>query len=572
QHSNIYRSTDGLNLKPNSSVLTATSEPRITAAYSYLTLQASRPFVAWWLRTRRSKLFRFLLLSINIMERTYKFGALQSSSRTHLFAFSGLLLLRGSELKRIMPGQLLHKRSNGARGCLTLDATFESVANFVGRNRMETSSKTLRQSDQALSMTFIDRDPVPGDQSKVFDAEAELASNPFDHVVEKNGHPEAGPLTSKTAQWKRLEGNIEQKKFNAYHLYLSDLRGASLILHEGNREEWKSQEIYRANEKDAQAFFEHMNPDFKLGSKFNLYNFLIERSLSEQKLWWSKEDYEALQVKSDFQSDDVQLTIQVGDLIEPYLLRAQAELSAEEKSKVRNQLFELFERFRQSEWSYDKKWSIGPGRKWLIERFSGSGYGETRYHNFIKSLGSESHPDEWKQSLEQLELNLEAKQWAPPSLKFTWLDLGFEPDEMEELIRILKAYQARTLKSAFRDVEEASTTKAGDIPLQSLAYSAENMPKRFVELHRRLAKQAKKRRLMLKWISENLLTHDQIYESILNIGRCAAHKPIDQLRFKLVLGIHKLLHNVRDVSHSIWSWILDLFSPQKIREYFTPKK
>ncbi|KAI9631473.1 hypothetical protein KEM48_014297 [Puccinia striiformis f. sp. tritici PST-130] len=181
---------------------------------------------------------------------------------------------------------------------------------FWGRNRMETSSKTLRQSDQALSMTFIDRDPVPGDQSKVFDAEAELASNPFDHVVEKNGHPEAGPLTSKTAQWKRLEGNIEQKKFNAYHLYLSDLRGASLILHEGNREEWKSQEIYRANEKDAQAFFEHMNPDFKLGSKFNLYNFLIERSLSEQKLWWSKEDYEALQVKSDFQSDDVQLTIQ----------------------------------------------------------------------------------------------------------------------------------------------------------------------------------------------------------------------------------------------------------------------
>ncbi|WAQ93050.1 hypothetical protein PtA15_18A106 [Puccinia triticina] len=415
--------------------------------------------------------------------------------------------------------RILHKRSNAALKCLALDTTFESVANFVGRSaqaREDISVKGLRQLQSPLSSNS-------GNDSK---------NNRLSHFVHEYSPEEENSnsqLTSKTPQWERLGDYIDEMKLENYQKCLTNLKGASLVLHKENRDEWKAQEAYRADEEDMKAFFEQMTPNFKLRALFELYNFLIDRSLSDQEIWWSQEDYIELQKKCEYQSDDVHLTIRIGDLILPHLSKIETELSAEEMDQVRTQFFELFKTFKQPEKSYDKKWTTGAGRKWLSERFSKISNDETRYPNLMKYLGAESEPHEWKKSLEKLVPNLDAKGWAPSSMKFNWLEHGFEEDEMEELICMVEAYKTSNVKAAYSYAQASQTAEEKNLSLLPLAYSDKNMMKRFLELNRSLSNQSKKRMLMLKWISENLYTHDQIDVSILNLGKYTANTGYDRL-------------------------------------------
>ncbi|KAA1076914.1 hypothetical protein PGT21_023985 [Puccinia graminis f. sp. tritici] len=467
---------------------------------------------------------------------------------------------RGLKLKKSTKKKL-RKRSNGVLECLTLDTTFESVANFVGKSakaRQEISAKRLRQSQPPLPTNSENNaDKVVSDSRNIYHEDSVEADN--------SDSDETGPLTSKTPQWK----------LDTYRKHLSDLKGASLILHKGNREKWQSQEVYRAEEDDIKAFFKQMKPDFRLWSLFKLYNFLIDRSLSDKEIWWSEQDYIDLQKKCDYESDKVYLTIQIGDLIQPHLSKEHSMLSLEEKEQVRNEIVKLFKTFKQSEKSYDKKWTTGPGKQWLIELFSRNNSDETGYTSFIKYLGSESHPDEWKNSLASLAQKLEVKGWAPPSLQFTWLDLGFEVDEMEELLCMLEAYKTPNVKAAYSAAQASQLAEDKKQALLPLAYSSENMTRRFVELHRSLSNQSKKRRLMLKWISENLFSHEKIDESILNIGKYAANTPYDRVRFNILLGTHKISQKITNFACSILNWIKDHFGPKKIGtifKKFTSKK
>lgn len=266
---------------------------------------------------------------------------------------------------------------------------------------------------------------------------------------------------------------------------------------------------------------------------------------------------------------DINLTIQIGDLIEPYISGKKSMPSSKELSEVRNRYFDLFESFKQSEKSYHKKWSIGPGKRWLTKRFSGVPEGEPRYRSLIEDLSSESHPHEWNESLEKMSQNLQATEWAPSSMKFAWLDRGFDVNEMEELLSVLEAYKSRNVKPAYRQITQASqVAKMEKPPAVPLVDSAENMLGIFVNLHRSLSDQSKKRRLMLKWISKNVFDQDDMYESILNIGKYTANTGFERFRFNILLARHRFFRKIKNATRSILNTLRDLFGPKKIKSIF----
>jgi hypothetical protein len=394
--------------------------------------------------------------------------------------------------------------------------------------------------------------------------------------VVKESRSEKEEITLKSHDWELLDGHIDRIKLNQYRSDFGDSAHVPLILHEGNRAEWRARIRFLATGEEFHAFFEHLKPDFNLGASFKLYNFLIERSLSDQIIWWSDTEYVDLERSCNFDYDAVHLTIQIGDLVEPYISLKREILTPKEIRRMRNKFFDLFKSFKQTDKSYNKKWSTGPGKIWLRKHFAGITEGGRRYVNLIRTLGSESTKSQGeKEVLSIMSKNLEEKKWSPSSWKFIWLYCGWDVDEMEELICILEAFKTCNAKPAYHKAAQAlKHTEDESSSLPALPYSAVNMLDRFVRLHRSLSSPSTKRSPMLAWICDNVWDYDVIYESILNIGKYNANTTSDRFRFSVLLITHQFSQKIKNFTQSIFSWIQEMFGTQKIGSIFqcvTPK-
>lgn len=436
-------------------------------------------------------------------------------------------------------GQIsLRRRSLRVHLGLLLDSTMDAVTKVVTKR---TNARNLEASQKIE--VHADRSPQV------------IAHEPSDYrdikKVEYNQPPSGVPQEkiSKRPPWKQLEDKIEPSKL--YH-YQQDVDPDRVILTHDNQEKWKSKEAYLAEDKTWAAVLD-ANPSQEFLALFRLYNFLIKRSLSKQEIWWTKEQYHELLREGDF--DLVHLTIRIGDLMQLDRPEQAALLSPIDQVELGRRFVSLFEEFKQSEKSYAKKWSSGKGKIWLNRNFIQLGDHQTRYQIFIRSLVSplERAARPWR-SLVEGSIKTKPKGWALLSMRIIWLDLGFDVEEMEELLYVLEAYTPPNIKKACQEAAQASQARSFR-PIQRLplAYS-DQMAERIVRLFEFLAEEPKKRRLMLRWISENVFPAREVDESLLNIGKFAGNTKYDRLRFSILLCIHNVHYCLLEGFQALREW------------------